>query len=275
MGLRSPPSLRWSREREVLSFLAGLLLLGSSSSWAGKQVLLTQSSRVGLTDKKATELLGRLEAALSKELGVLRVNLDCQGERACLVAKVKEAGRDAVVSVSLAMSLKSIIVDLEAVSTSSGAVLAQANFKVKPTDVSLPDAVGSFARSLGEQLDAEARAALEAKRVADAPVKVALLPPLADVPVVTFPATPPSRAPIVITGVAAGVALVASAVLLGVALSTQAQLPPRDSTRDPISLEQVQRLVEGANTAYTGALIAGGAAGALSLTAIILGVTSK
>jgi hypothetical protein len=262
---------------KLASLFACLCCFASAPAWAGPQLLLTESSRVGLTDKKASELLARLEAALVKAgLSLERVKSECQGERPCLVTQAKAAGREAMVSVSLVMSLKSVIVDLEAVSAATGTVLAQANFKVKPAETALPESVNAFAHSIEEQLEVERRAALEAKRVPDAPLKVELVPPpTTPLAVVLVPAASPSRAPVVITAVAAGAALIASAVLVGVAVSTQAQLPPRDSTRDPLPLDRAQQLVQDANTAWTGALVAGSAAGALGLTALILGVTTK
>jgi hypothetical protein len=256
--------------------LPGVVLLwccvaASAQAQPKTKVLLVESSSVGVTQKKAVELLSRLEAVLIKEgLAPKTVRLACAGERACLVAAAAAEGQDAVISVSLVMSLKSVIIDLEAVSTTTSTVLAQANFKVKATDASLPDAVSTFARSIGERLD-------EAKKiVADAPVKVQLEPPAPPPPLeVVIPVTPPSRAPLVLTAVGAGVALVASAILVGVGASTQAQLPRRDSTADALPLDRAQQLVAGANTAYTGAVIAGSAAGALGVTALILGLTSK
>ena len=259
-----------------LRALVCLLCLTAVPVLAQKHVLFVESSRVGLTDKKASEFLARIEAALTKEgLVLARAKPACEGERTCLVAAARAEAQDAVVSVALVMSLKSVIVDLEAVSVATSTVLAQANFKVKAADSTLPDTVPTFARAIGEQLGAEAKAALEAKRAADAPVKVQLEPP-APAPVVVLPVAPaPSRLPVVLTAVGAGVALITAAVLVGVAVSTQSQLPPRDSTREPIPLDRAQQLVDGTNTAYTGAVIAGGAAGALGVTALILGVTSK
>jgi len=257
-----------------LRALVCLLCLEAAPALA-QNALFVESSRVGLTDKKASEFLARIEAALTKEgLVLARAKPACAGDRTCLVTTARAERQDAVVSVALVMSLKSVIVDLEAVSVTSSTVLAQANFKVKAIDSTLPESVPAFARAIGEQLAAEAKAALEAKRAADAPVKVQLEPPPATV-VVLPPAPLPSRAPVVLTVVGAGAALIAAAVLVGVGVSTQSQLPPRDSSRDPISRDRAQQLIDGTNTAYTGALIAGGAAGALGLTALILGVTSK
>ena len=170
------------------------------------------------------------------------------------------------------MSLKSIVVDLESVSVASGTVLSQANFKLKGADAALPESVTAFARGIAEQLELEAKAA---RVVSDAPIKPHL-EPAPPVPALSLPVAPaPSRAPVVITAVAAGVALIAAGVLVGIGASTQSQLPPRDSALPPLSQDRAQQLVDGANTAYTGAVISGGAAGALGVAAIILGLTSR
>ncbi len=258
-----------------LRSLLWLLCLWAASSLAQPKVLFVESSRAGLSDKKADELLGRIEAALTKKgLVLLRATPPCAAQRACLVSAAHREAQDAVVSVALVMSLKSVIVDLEAVSAATSTVLAQANFKVNLTDTSLPETAAAFAGAIGEQLEAEARAARDAKKAAaDAPVLVKLEPVEAAVVVPMTP--PPSRAPVVLTAVGAGVALVTAAILVGVGASTQAQLPPRDSTREPVSIERAQQLVDGVNSAYSGALVAGGAAGALGFTTLILGLTSK
>jgi hypothetical protein len=247
--------------------LALVLWLVAAPAFAATRVALTTSTRVGLSEKVASELLARLEAGLALDgLTFERATQACDGERACLVALAKAHQQDAVVAVALVMSLKSILVDLEAVSAKSGTVLGQANFKLKGPDAPLPESLTVFARGLAEQL------ALEAKPTpVDAPLQPVLEPTLA--PALVLPVAAPSRAPVVITAVGAGVALVAAAVLIGVGASTQAQLPPRDSTLPPLSLERAQQLVDGANGAYTGAAIAGGAAGALGVTALILAVT--
>ncbi len=239
----------------------------------GRQALVTASTRVGLSEKIAGELLLRVETVLTREgLIVKRVAQSCDGERACLVALGKDEARDVVVVVALVMSLKSIVVDLEAASTATGTVLSQTNFKLKGPDAALPDAVVLFARGIAEQLDLEAKAR---KRLADAPLEPRLAPAL-PAPELLVPIAPaPSRVPVVISAVAAGAALIAAAVLVGVGAAQQGELPPRDSNKPALSPERAQQLVDGANGAYTGAAIAGGAAGALGLTAIILGVTAR
>lgn len=248
--------------------LALLLCFLAGPATAASRVLITTSTRVGLSEKVARDLLARLEAGLARDgLTFERATQSCDGERACLVALAKAGQQDAVVAVALVMSLKSIVVDLEAVSAKTGTVLGQANFKLKGPDAPLPESLTLFARGLSEQLELEAKPA-----PVDAPLKAVLEPPPPP-PSLVIPVAAPSRAPVVVTAVGAGVALVAAAVLIGVGASTQAQLPPRESTLPPLSLERAQQLVDGANGAYTGAAIAGGAAGALGVTALILAVT--
>ncbi len=249
-----------------------MLCCGGFSSFAAGKVLMTPSTRVGLNEKIAGDLLGRLERVLSQAgLTLKRVTQACEGERSCLVELGKKEAQDAVVVVALVMSLKSIVIDLEAVSTASGTVLGQANFKLKGPDAPLPDSVTAFARAIGEQLALEAKAR---DFVADAPLKAMLEPP--PEPALTIPLAPsPSRTPVIISAVGAGAALVAAIILFGVGSSAQSKLPPRDSMLAPLPRDQAQQLVNDANTAYTGAAIAGGAAGAIGLAAILAGVTSK
>jgi hypothetical protein len=246
----------------------------SLTTFAAGKVLVTAATRVGLNEKIASDLLTRVEGELSKEgLTSKRVTQSCDGERACLVELGKSTAQDAVIAVSLVMSLKSIVVDLEGVSVASGTVLGQTNFKLKGADAPLPESVAAFARSVREQLEAE----MKARQLAlDAPVKPVLEPAAPTAPGVEVPLTnPPTKRPVMITTIAAGAALIAAVVLFGVGASQQAQLPPRESMLPPLAPERAQELVDGANTAYTGAAIAGGAAGGLAITAIILGVTSK
>lgn len=253
--------------------LLTLWCLWSFSAFAAGKVLVTTATRVGLNEKIAHELLTRVESALTQEgLVVKRVEQSCDGERACLVELGAKEAQDAVVAVSLVMSLKSIIVDLEAVSTASGTVLSQTNFKLKGPDGVLPQTVTVFAHGIEEQLEAEAKL----KRLAvDAPTRTVLEPP-PPTPSLNVPLTPsPSRTPVTIASLGAGAALVAAIVLFGVGASQQSQLPPRESMLTALAPERAQQLVDGANTAYTGSAIAGGAAGALGITAIILAVTSK
>lgn len=249
-----------------------LMMCGcAGASFAAGKVLVTTTTRIGLNEKIASELLVRIESALTQE-GLLgkRVTQACDGARACLVELGKKEAHDAVVAVSLVMSLKSIVVDLEGVSVASGTVLSQTNFKLKGADAPLPESVTTFARGVREQLELEAKT-----RQLDAPVKVQLEPPPPTPSLVLPDEAPRSRGPVMITTIAAGAALVAAVVLFGVAAGQQSQLPPRDSMLPPLSRERAQELVDGSNTAYTGAAIAGGAAGALGITTLILGVTSK
>ena len=245
----------------------------AGSAFAAGSVLVTTTTRVGLNEKIANELLARVESALTRE-GLLakRITQACDGDRACLVELGKKEAHDAVVAVSLVMSLKSIVVDLEGVSVASGTVLSQTNFKLKGVDAPLPESVATFARGIGEQLGLEAK--MKTKTI-DAPVKAQLEPPPPAPALVLPEEAPRSRGPVMITTIATGAALVAAVVLFGVAAGQQNQLPPRDSMLQPLSRERAQQLVDGANTAYTGAAIAGGAAGALGITTLILGVTSK
>ena len=252
-----------------------LVCAPSFTALAAGQALITATTRVGLSEKLANDLLARVENELARQgFTSKRVTQSCDGERGCLVELGRSAAQDVVVAVSVVTSLKSIIVDLEGISVASGTVLAQTNFKLKGADAPLPESVTAFARSLGEQLALEAKA--RAMLALDAPKKPVLEPSASAEPGVEVPlTTPPRRGPVVFTTIAAGAALIAAVVLWGVGAGQQAQLPPRDSMRTPLPPERAQQLVDGANTAYTGAAIAGGAAGGLALTAIILGATSK
>jgi len=121
------------------------------------------------------------------------------------------------------------------------------------------------------QLEAETKAATPV--VSDAPLKAPALEPVPPPAVVVLPPMPVrSNTPVVLTAVGAGVALVVGAVLVGVGASTQAKLPARDSSSPPIDAATAQRLVAETNTAYSGAVVAGGAALGLGVTALILGV---
>ncbi|MDP2271799.1 MAG: hypothetical protein Q8K32_13755 [Archangium sp.] len=243
------------------------------TSFAAGKVLLTATTRVGLREKFANDLLTRVQAELMKEgLTTRQVTQSCDGERACLVELGKNEAHEAVVAVSLVMSVKSIVVDLEGVSVASGTVLGQTNFKLKNADAPFPESVTTFARGLGQQLEAEKKAR---QLALDAPVKPVLEPAeMQQVEVVPLAAAP-TKGPVMVTSIAAGAALIAAVVLFGVGASQQAQLPPRESMLPPLAPERAQQLIDGANTAYTGAGIAGGAAGGLAVTAFILGVTSK
>ncbi|MFO0595331.1 MAG: hypothetical protein U0228_08505 [Myxococcaceae bacterium] len=207
------------------------------------------------------------EELLASRLAVKRLELKCQGERACLVQGAKAAGLPAVVSVSIAWSKKQTTFDLDAIRVSDGASVAQLTFAATGR---LGDGERARLRSFAAQL-ADALPREDAPRV-DPVVKndTPTLTPDAGVaetgPLVVTPVEKPPKTAALVVGGGALLAGAAAGVLLGVASGTNASLVEHP----PMYRRDAEALANTANAEYTASLALGVTAGALAVVAVIL-----
>ena len=230
------------------------------------RVALMTSSRVNVSERDAARLNARLSAELKEAgLGVLEVNLPCQGNLACLQAQGRGVDVEAVVSITLAGGPRQVAIDVETVSVRTATSIDQRSFawNHKQPLESIAPSIAECARGIAAKVLATRPVELSK----DAPTKVELMPaPLAAPPALTAPAV--SRVPEAITGGAAVALGIAAAVLSGLAVDQQTRLaaePPY-----ALTLEQATARRDAANGMYTAAAVTGGAAGALALTTLTL-----
>lgn len=242
------------------------LLVGATPARAG----LMTASRMGVSDAETQAVEQAVSAALQKAgLEVQPWSPACRGEVSCLQEQGRASGVDAVISLGLARGPTHIIIEVEVLSVRSGQVLGQQTWKWNQTLVdSLRAATEPFAVEMGARVQRERLVAI----AADAPLQRKLVP---EVPLVSAPVARPSRAPAVISTIGASVALGAAAVLTGLGVAQQSKLPPLGTSRPALSHGEAEQLARGANDAYTGAAVAGGVAGALAITALVLWMTSR
>ncbi len=240
---------------------------------ATPKVGLTIGSRVGVPEGEAITVRDDLKKALVVTgLEVEAADWSCGADHACLRDKGKAAGLGAVVSLTLARGPVSITVDIEVVSTQTGAQLAQYTWKWKRgAERALADGLQVLARNLAAPIVAHQNAVTQS----DAPVKDSLVLVLTPLPKPELSANQPSRAPVVVTAVGAGAALIACAVFTGVAVANHGELPPVGSGRELIPLARAEQLRDAANGAYTGAAVAGGVAAGLAVTSLVLWLVTK
>lgn len=176
---------------------------------AAPKVTLVERSTLGLTERQATEARGKLVGALSAaglEAGTAAEQCE---DRSCLVAKSLKRDH-CVLGVTLAKSRKGITVDLEAV---DGELLVlQHTFIATLDKLEKAPELTEFAQQLAKKL-----AVRDAPVVTPAPQEprpVVELAPRETPAWVDQRPVPPSRAPVVLGAVAAGVGAVAIGLLV-------------------------------------------------------------
>jgi hypothetical protein len=249
----------------VTSLLLGLLV-GTTPARAG----LMTTSRVAVGDAETDAVEQAVSAALRKTgLEIQPWSSTCRGEVSCLQEQGRASGVDAVISLGLARGPTHVIIEVEVLSVRSGQVLGQQTWKWNQTLVdSLRAVTEPFAVEIGARVQRERLVAV----AADAPLQPNLVP---EVPLVSAPVVRPSRAPAIISTTGAGVAFAAAAVLTGLGVARQSELPPLGSSRPALSRGEAEQLARGANDARTGAAVAGVVAGGLAITALVLWMTSR
>ena len=212
----------------------------------------------------------------------------CQAARACVGKLALILGRQGVVvSVDTARAGGALAVVLEAVSGDGARVLASSEATLPVGAVSdaaaLP--IVLFARTLKERLEAEAPKAPapepDQPKVADAPTRPRLEPPVEQVRPLAAPPPSPGRRAAAWTLAGTAVLAAGAAVALG-AVSASARWDydrslttlPTGERASTLPRSQVETLAARANGTFYGALGAGGGAVALGVASAVLFLTN-
>ncbi|MBL8940505.1 MAG: hypothetical protein JNM69_38525 [Archangium sp.] len=180
--------------------------------------------------------------------------------RACALTEAGASKRDVVVLITAAMVLKTVVLDLEAVSVKTGNAFGQTTLRVKETQLEQPLGLQDFTKSLVEQLSLE-----QAEPAPPPPAVVAA--PVVPVLVVTPlpPASAPSRTGPIASFIGAGAFAVAGGTMALLGISRGSTL--RDGMARPLP-EALQLRDEG-NTFFSLAFASAVLAAALVTAGIV------
>ncbi len=248
---------------------------------APPKVGLAVALSVNVPPEREQNVLGLIAQGLAEGgLPTVRVRDECKADVSCLRSRAQARGLDGLILVTLAPGSRGVAVDLDALELAKGASIAQLTF------------------TAGSTLDAERARSLQAFAVqvrANLPVTGGP-PPVTDVPVaqqgsevtppvlepaapvtepqlgLNEPRQPPRRrssAPWIVGGSAA-VAGGGSGLLYALGRAAEASANANVDGRSELTRAEAEDRIERANRRYTGAAIAGAAAGALLTTAIVL-----